>query len=210
MKIAAILLFLLISGAFASQEAFLFAEGPKLPRASFEAVIRSFDETFSPYAQERGYKLEIMADYNTTIVNAFARRWETDQLIVYGGIATIPHLTEDTLALVLCHELGHLYGGEPYRDEATKVSIEGQADYWATNVCFKLMAPVDTYARALAASAILTAYLSHDGKTPSLATPDLSRAAATNMGHPGGQCRFDTMIAGILDQPRPCCWYFCR
>ncbi|MBF0315305.1 MAG: hypothetical protein HQK50_15305 [Oligoflexia bacterium] len=50
-----------------------------------------------------------------------------------------PAVTKDAYALLVCHEFGHILGGGP--TVTTKLngtlSVEGQADYWATAICFK-------------------------------------------------------------------------
>ncbi len=52
----------------------------------------------------------------------------------------LPHsgvLNADGYALVACHEIGHILGGEPRQTKKITEwsSVEGQADYHATNVC---------------------------------------------------------------------------
>jgi hypothetical protein len=58
---------------------------------------------------------------------------------VYGGLARHPKTTPDSFTLVLCHELGHHLAGSPkWRwlfGRAIWISIEGQADYFATLKC---------------------------------------------------------------------------
>lgn len=41
------------------------------------------------------------------------------------------------LAFVLCHEVGHLLGGEPKKASSTWASTEAQSDFYATSVCLK-------------------------------------------------------------------------
>ncbi len=42
--------------------------------------------------------------------------------------------SQDVLDLVMCHELGHLFGGEPLKHKL-KYSVEGQADYFSSHEC---------------------------------------------------------------------------
>ncbi len=104
--------------------------GEKLPRKTFDRIIKLFETNFYPFAAANGRELEFMTDYDEDWVQAFARRWETDQVIVYGGAAAVTNGSEDTFALILCHEVGHLYGGDPVGDPYNRLSLEGQADYW--------------------------------------------------------------------------------
>jgi hypothetical protein len=53
-----------------------------------------------------------------------------------------PRLTRDAFALLLCHELGHHFGGEPRKRLGPEgkprwAAAEGQADFYATAVCTK-------------------------------------------------------------------------
>jgi len=63
-----------------------------------------------------------------------------------------PRLNADTFAIILCHEIGHLYGGSPRKSQSfegtqpvaedgfTFSTSEGQSDYFATAVCFRRLA----------------------------------------------------------------------
>ena len=213
------LLLLLIFSAplFASVDEFPFqASGEKLPRKTFERIIHIFETTFSPYAQVNGRQLEFMTDYDEDWVQAFARRWETDQVIVYGGIAAIKDGSEDTMALILCHETGHLYGGNPVGDEFNKLSLEGQADYWAASHCMDQILPLLSVRigqsisdRKIDAFLAVTAQfaLNRNLPSPHFETPDQTVVESTNQTHPNPQCRLDTMIAGMTGNSRPLCWY---
>lgn len=167
-----------------------------------------------------------MTDYEAEWAQAFARRWETDQVIVYGGVAAIPHGSEDTLAMILCHETGHLYGGRPFSDEFNKLSLEGQADYWGAGECLPKILPVLSprsssreslkfcqgdlnCGRMVDAFLIVTAHFADNRNLPhpTLETPDSDVVETNFQTHPSPQCRLDTMIAGLKKQPRPRCWF---
>lgn len=221
-------LLLIFSGQLlASVEEFpIRASGEKLPRKTFDRIITLFEETFSPYAENSGRQLEIMTDYQADWAQAFARRWETDQIIVYGGIAALTNGSEDSFALILCHEAGHLYGGKPVRDEYNNLSLEGQADYWATSICFPKILPrlgnrtpsrhslnycQDDLlcARTVDAVLVVTAHFAENRNLPHprIETPDETVVTSTNLTHPNPQCRLDTMLAGLKGLSRPLCWY---
>jgi hypothetical protein len=55
---------------------------------------------------------------------------------MYGALARRSEVTPDGLTLVVCHELGHLFGGYPFFP-SNRLSFEGQADTFATQVCLK-------------------------------------------------------------------------
>lgn len=198
--------------------------GEKLPKKTFDRIIKLFETTLSPLSEATGRKLEIMTDYNENWAQAFARRWETDQIIVYGGIAAIG--SEDTFALVLCHESGHLFGGKPFSDDHNRLSLEGQADYWAAGVCFEKVLPElsprdpsrgalkfcqedKICARSVDAFLALTAHFADNRSLPHPALTSKDETIVTTMllTHPSPQCRLDTMVAGLKKLLRPLCWF---
>lgn len=58
-------------------------------------------------------------------------------LTLTGNIPNFDGMNIAGYALVACHELGHIMGGEPRQRTALDgwSSVEGQADYFATNTC---------------------------------------------------------------------------
>lgn len=60
-------------------------------------------------------------------------------ILVEGGLLKIDDMTKDIFSLILCHELGHHYGGPPYfaasEGNAPWASAEGMADFWAARNC---------------------------------------------------------------------------
>ena len=213
--------------AYASVDGFLSAsQAPKLPKKAFERIIAAFEVSFSPLAQREGRELEFLTDYDSDWIQAFARRWETDQVIVYGGAAAVANGSEDTFALILCHETGHLYGGSPVSDEHNFLSLEGQADYWAARECLGEMLPTlsprspskealaycldeNRCARMIDAFLTLTAQFADNRNLPhpKLETPDATVVETMLLTHPSPQCRLDTMIAGMRGESRPRCWF---
>ncbi len=76
------------------------------------------------------------------------------RIMLNGGALRRPGFTRDETALIACHELGHLIGGEPTKltngggisviidgeDDSGfryRTSVEGQSDYWAASRCLK-------------------------------------------------------------------------
>jgi hypothetical protein len=78
-----------------------------------------------------------------------------------GGVLASPRLTPDSLRITVCHELGHIFGGATRRnvplewdgaraaDGKSLLSAEGQADYYATLVCFRKMVEGQDHRAAL-------------------------------------------------------------
>lgn len=208
-----VLFFILFSGvALGSPENAIFIPGGvKLPKKRFLEIIRLFETEFQPLAAQNGRTFEILSDYNEDWAQAFARRWETDHIIVYGGASALIGGTEDSFALLLCHETGHLYGGRPWGDDKNQLSLEGQADYWS-HKCFHQIVPKlapRTGDRLKEAALVLTAFYADNRNIqhPRVDTPDETVVPETLKTHPEPQCRLDTILAGSAGRPRPKCWF---
>lgn len=59
------------------------------------------------------------------------------QISLWGGLVRAPGSTHGALVAILCHELGHLLGGEPRQRIAGAdwASLEGQSDFFAAKTC---------------------------------------------------------------------------
>lgn len=106
----------------------------------FNTVTRILHKIYTPAIKEKGNVTFVMnADWQDDTVNAYATR-EVDTWTVHiaGGIARAKGMTKESLALIVCHEIGHHLGGAPrtFLYEGWP-SAEGQADYWATSKCLK-------------------------------------------------------------------------
>lgn len=109
------------------REALLTFAAPLGARDNTSLVIE-LDET------RRGFYAK--ADAKKPTEDETARGIQFRRRIVIGSdILSEPHLTNDGLALVLCHELGHHYGGYPFEKSDKLTAAEGSADYFATRVC---------------------------------------------------------------------------
>lgn len=207
----------------------------------YHQVLDTVLATFGPAIAERGGSLEIWRDWSDGAVNAWAERWgERYILEVPGGMARYYLITEEGFLTTICHELGHLIGGSPH---SRTISYEGQADYYSTMKCMEGLLTAldypDTRAAELPAckgsfcearlmgAKSLSSYYASLARTPApaLETPSRARPAQTLRSHPEAQCRFDTMVAGLLcgnrndfsydnahdgacpDVPRPRCWW---
>ncbi len=208
--------------AFNTQASFLHFES-KRPRTTKEPVIskRQFfrilgqmQEEFLDYPAARDEELIIYGGWiDSTADHALARRWETAQVLIYRGMAHRTEIDRDALALIVCHEIGHLYGGYPYKNIRDDISAEGQADYFATNLCLKRALKIfdssNIEKRAIKAINSVAAFLANNWSHPhpSLETPDQTIVDQTYLEHPTPQCRFDTYHAGLNSQSRPRCWF---
>lgn len=106
----------------------------------FNVVTSTLHKLYAPKIKEKGNVEFVMnADWQDATVNAYAtREVATWTVHVAGGIARGKGMTKDSLALIVCHEIGHHLGGAPrtFLYDGWP-SAEGQADYWASSKCLK-------------------------------------------------------------------------
>lgn len=87
-----------------------------------------------------GAELEMYNKIDDDAVNAVARKkgdiWQVE---IFGGLQRAKGMSHDAVAMVLCHEMGHLIGGFPFVREAgnQSMSAEGNSDYFATQACLR-------------------------------------------------------------------------
>ncbi|MEN0060056.1 MAG: hypothetical protein AAGB31_14540 [Bdellovibrio sp.] len=158
------------------------------------------------------------------------------QIHLWGGTARTQGASPVVMAGILCHELGHILGGEPHEiiENRTWSSVEGQADFFATKECLPTFLKNhsrfalnpsryfiekcqnnNSCAQTLQAAWDLTLFFqTYDSqKSP---TPDIHRPAPPakellRNAYPSLQCRWDTFVAGALCQVHsncqaPECW----
>jgi hypothetical protein len=198
----------------------------------FNAIIDEAKKLYAPIAKEWEEELVIQANWSDPTVNANVSRdgkgWT--EINMYGGLARRQEVIPIGFALVLCHELGHLYGGKPYISVRLKMAAEGQSDFYGAGWCLKniVESMVDrtefeytpymdklcnndaTCLRQLAGGQSLGNLLSALSReaAPSYETPDKTVVSKTNTSYPKTtQCRLDSYLAGTLSLDRPLCWY---
>lgn len=106
----------------------------------FHKIIDEIVALYTPIALKYGATLTADHLWDNPTVNAFASRPQPNQwkIAMYGGLARRAEVTPDGFALVVCHELGHHFGGFPtYGD--WWASAEGNSDYFATQACARLV-----------------------------------------------------------------------
>lgn len=196
----------------------------------FNKVIALGLKFYKPYADKNKEKLIVNALWEDSTVNANVTRTGKKVIInMYGGLARRPEVSIEGFALVLCHELGHAYGGTPYVSPWQKLAAEGQADWYGAGECLmqvlteleeqtyetteftKITCGEDVKClRALYGAqglANLLANLSEE-KLPDYQTPDLTIVEKTELSYPATtQCRLDSYFAGITKHDRPLCWF---
>ena len=200
--------------------------------AVFKEIIALAHEIYDPIATQWEETLTINAKWDDPTVNANASRdgqgWT--EINMFGGLARRQEVIPEGFALVLCHELNHLYGGAPYIEPSVYMSAEGQSDWMGAGWCLKniveklstkgqftpteYMKTVcenkETCLRQLGAGISLGSLLSklNGDRLPSYETPDKTVVKRTNTSYPKTtQCRVDTYLNGALKRDRPLCWF---
>lgn len=116
-----------------------------ITEAQFNAAIDSVETLYAPIVSSMGGKLEIERKWTDGTVNAYAQQsGKSWKVAMFGGLARHKTITQDGMALVVCHELGHHIGGAPKKAGSifggaanAWASNEGQADYFATLKCLR-------------------------------------------------------------------------
>jgi hypothetical protein len=109
----------------------------------FKQIVRNIEAIYRPIVKKLGGRLTVKANWGSNTPNAYARKlFGNWQVVMTGGLARHPFMTRDGIALVVCHEIGHHLAGFPFVQTGIAawlgmdwVSNEGEADYYATQVC---------------------------------------------------------------------------
>lgn len=207
-----------------------FHELMSMTEEMFNKIIDIGYDLYEPYAEMNNETLKINRKWEDHTVNAnVTRRWGSVIINMYGGLARRPEISPESFALVLCHELGHAYGGTPYISPWQKLSAEGQADFYGAKECLKdVIAKLDltdeitytdfmedicdyetTCIRGLIGGKGLGKLLAIITKKPipHYQTPDQSVVSETILSYPSIQCRLDSYLQGVIGGERPLCWY---
>jgi hypothetical protein len=127
-----------------------------ISEVQFNRVMDKMTALFSGVVDKTGRKLVIDRRWTDGTVNAYADQNTSgvSAIHMFGGLARHPETTEDAMALVACHELGHHIGGAPKKPSPNSKSLswatnEGQADYWGTMKCLRRYFENDDNAKAI-------------------------------------------------------------
>jgi hypothetical protein len=115
-----------------------------ISETQFNSVMDKMTSLYSAFVASTGRKLAIDRRWTDPTVNAYAEQNTPgiDRIVMFGGLARHTETTEDSMALVACHELGHHMGGAPKKVDIVSggglwASNEGQADYWGAMKCLR-------------------------------------------------------------------------
>lgn len=144
-------------------------------------------------------------------VNAFAwMQGSTRHVAILGGLLRHRAIRQEGAGLVLSHETGHHFGGNPrYPSGNTWASCEGQSDYWGASVAQRTVwwgseALEKTMKGAeqlydLFANGLLKGNLIEQSKSTQGAVP------FGICSHPPAYCRHETYLAANRLEPKPSC-----
>jgi hypothetical protein len=193
----------------------------------FERFTNRIVGLFSDTIKGLGGNIQTEFLWDSPELNAYAGKNGSEWKIVFhGALYRDKRVTDDGFIMTVCHELGHLLGGAPFK-LGQETSAEGQADYWASSVCAKkyfteypenvvmsngyvrdqctkkydndLAAQKICYRTTMAGYSLATFLgLQSQGKQPRFETPDKHVLDVTDQLHPLSQCRLDTFLAGAL------------
>lgn len=195
----------------------------------FRKIIDHVAARFRSFVEGHNSSLVQHYLWDNPTVNAYAyQEFNTWNLVMYGGLARRPEITEDGFAMVVCHELGHHLAGYPFYGEGWAAS-EGQSDYFASFACAKRIwtdrsenakfrqkisyegkRMCDSvwnqrehqdlcYRSLMAGKSVATLLGNLNGdRAPEFETPSEEVVTQTNTSHPRAQCRLDTYVQGAL------------
>lgn len=119
--------------------AIAFSPSEKVTEKSYLESIDRAQSLFGPYIAISGNILHIEKNWSTdsSISSASYERPPVYLIKLSGGAFRTKTMTNDGLAFTICHEINHFIGGEPKYSPGYWPSVEGQADYMASNACLK-------------------------------------------------------------------------
>jgi hypothetical protein len=138
-------------------------------------------------------------DWENPAINAYSfEEYGQKFVVVCGGLVRVEGLYLEGMALILAHELGHLYGGEPHNTKG--YSCQTQADYHAVGVVTRQVWFGDLWGQIVNTGfEQISDFL---GKIPA---EQASGKPEDSCNYPSIQCRLDTMDAAISGLPLPFC-----
>lgn len=187
-------------------------------------------EIFTPIVKnnyDRELSIVVLEDDET--INASASKGISEwTLELFGGLFTIEGMTQDSISVILCHEIGHLIAGFPgvgiSNDSIDYMSVEGNSDYFASQACLRKLWENEnnkktdlTQVPEFLLNQCSEKFEDQDelldicNRTmaaikdlqsifvdTSLTEPSIAQTEITLDFHPDFQCRIDTYIAGTL------------
>ncbi len=122
----------------------------QMTEMDFNNMLKVIQQTYAPIFLQYGFgKFQIQPNWADETVNAFAdvipvadgsgQQVPVRFIHMFGGLARHPLMTREGFLLVACHEIGHHLGGYPRVESETWASDEGEADYYSTTKCARIV-----------------------------------------------------------------------
>jgi hypothetical protein len=115
-------------------------ETENLKKEDIDLTINQIKLEFQKEFKLKNQNLIISNDWDDPMVNALAyQNLPNAHIDFMGGMAKHKLMTKRAMRNILCHELGHHLGGNPFKtvEEASWMSAEAQSDYYATYECLR-------------------------------------------------------------------------
>lgn len=117
---------------------------PQITEAEFNQRITALQEAYTPLVKLHGGRLSLKGLWkNDKIIARATQMFGSWKIDFSGGLARRPELTGDGMTLIVCHEIGHHLAGFPFYEGSPLggywASVEGQSDYYSTQVCARRM-----------------------------------------------------------------------
>lgn len=183
----------------------------KITETSFNRTLKKVQDFYTPIFRDQKKNLVIQNLWQSDDCDINSMQIKSESLItVRGGLSRIPQADDDALLMILCHEVGHFLGGHPKskEDKFKWASAEGQADYFASAKCMKLVLKNDPQNEAKASKLDLPLEIK---KLCEKQFPDrddfniciISAKASENVGHIANFIRGRSATAFNLTTPDP-------
>lgn len=141
-------------------------------------------------------EVNFLSDWSNKGGNAYVTTLDGEYyLILQGGLARCKPISLEGLAIIISHELGHIYGEDPKRPDG--FSCDTQSDFYGTRIVMRKVWYEDLYPQmvfpGIEQIKALFSYLSDaEEKVEGCVTPTL-------------ECRIETLMAGISSPWLPKC-----
>jgi hypothetical protein len=205
-----------------------------ITQKQFNSIIDNIINEYKEIFKQHGWILGARKRWKSNTESA-SYEFETStkvNLVIHGGVAKAMEMTVDALAVVTCHELGHLYA----LIDRQHIPGEGGADYFAilSKCTLKALDNVRQSRKVLLPKEVISSctrsriYLSKECERVNRASYSASQTRARVLGHrsvsfltpdptvvtetsydlTSSQCGLDTFLAASLGRFPPRCWFY--
>jgi hypothetical protein len=118
---------------------FQWAIAAGVTEKSYNAHINKALLLFGPYVAFTGNILSIEKRWQSELPGSSVNYAHPPifEVVLNGAAFRTPTMTDDGMAFMICHEIGHIIGGDPKYSPGYWPSVEGQASYAASNLCLR-------------------------------------------------------------------------